>query len=130
MKKTKAKKPSKKAVKKSAKKTVAKKSKPRAVIEKPKQVTAPVQEQASKRMTTEEYVKANQPDLHYTADVQWRDDKEGDFAHKGIAAIIAIDWATDSDETELTDYSDVRAEMESDESHPITKMIWRKPKAQ
>ena len=87
------------------------------------------QKNGPRKMTTEEYVRENQADLNYSADVYWRDDKEGDFAHKGIAAIIAIDQSSDDSETQLVDYhSKVRDEMKNDKNHPITKMIWRKPK--
>ncbi len=118
---------SEKTVKKSTAKKVASDKKSE-VSNKNTPLAVVVQEQVPKAMTTEEYVRANQADLHDTADCQWRDDKEGDFAHKGIAAIVALDWATDSADVNLSDYREIRDEMESDSDHPITKLIWKKPK--
>ncbi len=118
---------SKETVKKSTAKKVVTQSKSE-VSNKNAPLAVVVQEQVPEAMTTEEYVRANQADLHDTADIQWGEDKEGDFAHKGIAAIVAIDMSTNSDETDLSDYSAIRDEMESDENHPITKLIWKKPK--
>ena len=121
--------PSKKTVKKSTAKKVVTESKAE-TSSKNAPLDIAVQEQVPKAMTTEEYVRANQADLHDTADCQWRDDKEGDFAHKGIAAIVALDWATDSADVNLSDYREIRDEMESDSDHPISKLIWKRPKRQ
>jgi hypothetical protein len=124
-KKTKPKKPAKKAtkkkVKKPAKKTAPKKAAP---------VAAPMPEKATNGpsvMTAEQFATKFLDAIAYSADVSYRDDKEGDFPHRGIPARLALEWTANSHkEIQVTDLDEVLSEMEEDEGHPISEMIWEK----
>jgi hypothetical protein len=87
-------------------------------------------EQTIVEMTAAEFVKKFHEDIRYCADVQWREDKEGDFAHKGIAACIGLQWTADEHENEIrvTDIYEAKRAMEDDPKDPLSKAIWRKPR--
>lgn len=91
--------------------------------------TAPAEPTVT-QMTAEEFIKKFHEEIRDTADVQWREDKEGDYEHKGIPAWIGLEWTSnDHEEIEITDLRDAREEMVNDPDSPLVKAVWRKPRA-
>jgi len=80
-------------------------------------------------MTAAEFIKKFHEDIRDTADSQWRDDKEGDYGHKGIPAWIGLEWtANDHEEIKITDLHEAKRAMVDDPDDPLVKAIWRKPR--
>lgn len=89
----------------------------------------PIKIEEPVKMTAAEFVKKFVEDIACTADDAWRDDKEGDYSHKGVAAAVALEFtADDHEEISVTDLLEVKDEMHDNENHPLARMIWAKVK--
>ena len=81
-------------------------------------------------MTAREFVKMFHREVHEGADWEWREDREGDYEHKGIAAFLALERsANEHSEITITDLEEALQALKDNPDDALSKMIWKKARA-